>query len=233
RDDTINLVLSHIFINGGKESESERVLQVGGALTVEPFALPEKAHYVALGHLHRPQAVKNAPCPAYYSGSPLAYSFSEADYSKQIYIIEAHPESEPNIEAVLLNCGKPLRRWSAKNGLEEALRWCEEGRDLNAWIDLEVFTDRPITMEEQKKLRELNPGILNIRPILTTDINREYSFENRESKRIDELFREFYSYKTGMNVSDELIDTFLEIMNDQEEQESLDDGGDEIETKIS
>jgi exonuclease SbcD len=36
RADTVNLALSHLFMNGGKQSESERVLQVGGALTVEP-----------------------------------------------------------------------------------------------------------------------------------------------------------------------------------------------------
>ena len=42
RDDTINLIVSHLFMLGGKESDSERTLQVGGALTVDSNVLPVK-----------------------------------------------------------------------------------------------------------------------------------------------------------------------------------------------
>ena len=232
RDDTVNLVVSHLFLKGGKESESERVLQVGGALTVDPSVIPSKAHYAAFGHLHRPQRVKNAPCPAYYSGSPLAYSFSEADYTKALYIIDAAPGAETDVKELYINCGKPLRRWVVKNGLDEAMIWCEEGRDSNAWLDLEIHTDKVITMEEQKRLRELNPGIINIRPVVKSEERMAESFENRESKRIDELFKDFYRHRTGMEVSEELLITFLEAMNAEEEQEPA-AGGEGDETKIS
>jgi len=231
RDDTVNLAVSHIFMKGGKESESERTLQVGGAMTVDPCCLPSNAHYVALGHLHRPQEVKNAPCPAYYSGSPLAYSFSEADYCKAVYIVDAVPGAEAKVEEVFLNCGRPLRKWSAKNGIEEALRWCEEGRDSNAWIDLEIYTDRVLTMEEQKLLRELNQGIINIRPVIRSELEEVIEYENREGKKIDELFKEYYKFKTGTEVSEELLETFLEVLNaDEEENEG---GGEDIASEVS
>ncbi|HHW47663.1 MAG TPA: exonuclease SbcCD subunit D [Clostridiaceae bacterium] len=229
RDDTVNLVTAHIFLRGGKESESERTLQVGGAMTVDPCSLPSNAHYAALGHLHRPQEVKNASCPAYYSGSPLAYSFSEADYCKAVYIVEAFPGKEAKIEEVFLNCGRPLRKWSAKNGIEEALRWCEEGRDCNAWIDLEIYTDRVLTMEEQKLLRELNQGIINIRPVIKCEIEEVIEYENREGKKIDELFREYYKFKTGTEISEELMEAFLEIINTDEEE----NGGEDIASEVS
>lgn len=234
REDTVNLAVAHLFIRFGKESESERVLQVGGAMTVDPGVLPGNAHYVALGHLHRPQRVKDAPCPAYYSGSPLAYSFSETDYSKALYIVNAEPGREPEIRDVLLNCGKPLRRWIAKNGLEEAMQWCQESRDINCWIDLEIYTDRAITMEEQKKLRELNPGIINIRPVVKSPAQQVMNYENRENKRMDELFMEFYKHRTGMEVSEELMVSFLEVLNSEEREESEDiTGGEGDEAKIS
>jgi len=226
RDDTVNLAVSHMFLKGGKESESERTLQVGGAMTVDPAILPENAHFVALGHLHRPQRVKNAPCPAYYSGSPLAYSFSEADYSKALYIVEVIPGSEPSVEEKYLSCGKPLRRWVAKNGIEEAFEWCEEGRDTNAWIDLEVHTDRVLTMEEQKTLRGLNPGIINIRPVIKSDIEETAGYENREGKKLDELFRNYYKYKMGIEISEELMGTFLDVLNQEEKDEDIQAGGD-------
>ena len=136
RADTVNLALSHLFMNGGKQSESERILQVGGALTVEPGVLPARAHFTALGHLHRPQQVKSAPCPAYYSGSPLAYSFSESDYAKALYIVDAEPGKPADIRELYLSCGRPLKRWVAVNGDGRGPKMAAEGRDKNAWIDL-------------------------------------------------------------------------------------------------
>jgi exonuclease SbcD len=214
RKETINLIMSHLFIAGGKESESERTLQVGGALTVKPDMLPSNAHYAALGHLHRPQQIKNAVIPAYYSGSPLAYSFSEANYSKAVYVIEANPGKEAYIEEILLDCGKPLRRWEAKQGIMQAIEWCEMGRDKNAWIDLEISTDRPFSMEEQKKLRRLHPGIINIRPKLKA-MEEELLFENRENKKIDELFKEFYKAKMGIEISKELMSVFVDVLSSE------------------
>ncbi|HOE56613.1 MAG TPA: exonuclease SbcCD subunit D C-terminal domain-containing protein [Bacillota bacterium] len=232
RDDTVNLIVGHLYLRDGKTSDSER--QLGGALVVDPGQLPD-AHFIALGHLHRPQRIKSAPSPAYYSGSPIAYSFSETDYSKVVYIVDAFPGKESEVREVYLNSGKPLKQWRAKNGIEEALRWCEEGRDRNAWIDLEVYTDRALTMEEQKKLRELNPGIINIRPVIADEKESTISFESREGKNIEELFRDYYRYKTGMAAAEELLATFLETVNGDMEKESDETmlGGEDIETQVS
>lgn len=78
------LVLGHAFVAGGVESESERALSVGGSSLVDLSAFGG-AGYVALGHLHRPQRVGTGE--AWYSGSPLAYSFSE-EHEKQVRIVE-------------------------------------------------------------------------------------------------------------------------------------------------
>lgn len=217
RDDTVNLAVGHMFLMGGKESDSERTLQVGGAMTVSPEALPEGAHYAALGHLHRPQEIKNAPCPVFYSGSPLAYSFSEDGHSKAVFIVDASPQKKAEIKPVYLNCGKPLRKWFAKDGINQALNWCEEGRDKNAWIDLEIATERFLTIEEQKKLRALNPGIINIRPRLKTEETATHQMYDRENKKIDELFKDFYRYKTGSDIPEELMEVFVELINEEEE----------------
>jgi exonuclease SbcD len=222
RNDTVNLVVSHIFVKGGWTSESERTIQVGGAMTVDPKVLPKEAHFVALGHLHRPQRVKDAPCPAFYSGSPLAYSFSESGHSKAVFIIDVVPGNEPIIKEEYINSGKPLVKWEAKKGIEEAIKWCEEGRDSNAWVDVEIYTDRPLMMEEQKRLRELNPGIINIRPKIITETSQIEEIESRETKKVDELFKDFYKYKTGMEISEELMSIFLEVLNSEEDDELKD-----------
>lgn len=199
-------------------------------MTVHPEVLPAEAHFVALGHLHRPQRIKTASCAVVYSGSPLAYSFSEADYSKAVYVVDAIPDRDAEIKEVHLNCGKPLRRWKAKNGIEEALAWCEEGRDPDAWIDLEIHTDRVLTMEEQKRLRELRPGILNIRPVIKTEAAEIAGYENREARKLDELFKDYYKHRTGVEISEELMTAFLEVMNGEDEAEG---GGEGIASKVS
>lgn len=227
REDTVNLVVGHLFLLGGKESDSERTLQVGGALTVDPAVMPAKAHYAALGHLHRPQEIRHAPCPVFYSGSPLAYSFSEAEHSKAVYVIDAVPGEKASITPVYLDCGKPLRRWVADEGIAQAIQWCQEGRDKNAWVDLEIITDRVFTTEEQRTLRMLHPGIINIRPRLRQDAGETYSPEAREGKRMDELFRDYYRYRMGAEIPQELMEAFIEIMNENA------DGGDTDETEAS
>jgi exonuclease SbcD len=233
RNDTVNLIVSHLYLRDGRTSDSER--QLGGALVVDPCRLPDNAHFIALGHLHRPQRIKSAPSPAYYSGSPLAYSFSETDYSKVVYIVDAVPGRESEIKEVYLNSGKPLKQWKAKNGIMEALRWCEEGRDMNAWIDLEVYTDRALTLEEQKLLRELNPGIINIRPVVTDEKESMIDFESREGKKIEELFRDYYRFKTGMEAAEDMMESFLEVINDNQEDdlEEIQPGGEESEAQVS
>jgi len=222
RDDTVNLIVAHLFLMGGSTSDSERTLQVGGAMTVEPSTIPEKTHYAALGHLHRPQQIRSAACPTYYAGSPLAYSFSEADYAKAVFIVDAEPGREAEVKPVYLDCGKPLKRWCADRGIGQALEWCEQGRDLNAWIDLEIITDRVLTADEQKTIRSLHPGIINIRPRLITDETEQLAAVSREGRKIDELFKDYYKYRMGVDIPDELMQAFIEIINDDSEES--DDG---------
>lgn len=97
---------------------------------------------MALGHLHRPQTIKRAKTAARYSGSPLAYSFSEAGYAKSVTVVEAKPGGEAKWEEIFLSSGKPLVKWKAQ-GLSEVHGWLDEGRDRNAWIDLDIhLTDQ-------------------------------------------------------------------------------------------
>ena len=216
RDDTVNLIVAHLFLLGGSTSDSERTLQVGGAMTVNPGIMPEKTHFAALGHLHRPQEIRNAVCPVFYAGSPLAYSFSETEYSKAVYIVDAMPGEKAVVTPVYLDCGKPLRKWVADEGIGQAIKWCEEGRDPNAWIDLEIVTDRVFTGEEQKSLRSLHPGIINIRLRLKTEEVEILSPQSREGRKIDDLFSDYYKYRMGTDMPEELMKAFIEVLNDED-----------------
>ncbi len=82
------VVLAHAFVAGGARADSERDISVGG-VEVVPADIFASVDYVALGHLHRAQEI--AP-GIRYSGSPLAYSFPEADQVKSVTLVDLDAE---------------------------------------------------------------------------------------------------------------------------------------------
>lgn len=211
KPETVNLAMSHIYVLGGLECDSERPIQVGGAYTVDPSALSIGAQYTALGHLHRPQAVKGEGIIR-YSGSPLAYSFSEAGQAKSVMMIDVAPGGAPALEEVHLSCGRPLVRWKAKGGLEEVHRWLDEGRDADAFIDLEISLNESLSLGEIQRLRRSRDGFVHIRPIYP-EMEREELRQERSGLPVSELFRRFYQRQTaGAEPEDELVQLFLELV---------------------
>ncbi|MGO2754940.1 MAG: metallophosphoesterase family protein, partial [Brachybacterium alimentarium] len=82
------VVLAHTFVTGGEASDSERDLSVGGVDSV-PAGVLGGIDYLALGHLHGCQDLTAAVgAPAWYSGSPLAFSFSERTHRKSVLLVE-------------------------------------------------------------------------------------------------------------------------------------------------
>ncbi|MGV7117624.1 exonuclease SbcCD subunit D [Paenibacillus kyungheensis] len=215
RSDTVNLAMSHIYALGGVESDSERPIQVGGAYTVDPSALYTGAQYTALGHLHRAQAVKGEGIIR-YSGSPLAYSFSEAGQAKSVTMLDIAPGGVPQIEEIFLTCGRPLVRWKAKGGLTEVYQWLEEGRDRNAFIDLEISLLEALSMSDIQSIRKAYSGIVNIRPVYP-ETEAQQSFAERAQLPVHELFRKFYERQTGgATPEDRLVELFLELIDEDE-----------------
>ena len=86
------MLMAHVFVSGATASDSERNITVGGVDSVPAELFSNSGlDYLALGHLHRPQKITIPTKPttesqfhldrtpqARYSGSLLAYSFSES-----------------------------------------------------------------------------------------------------------------------------------------------------------
>ncbi|MFC6886475.1 MULTISPECIES: exonuclease SbcCD subunit D [Actinomadura] len=91
-----SVVLAHAFVTGGEASDSERDISVGGASYV-PAGVFEGVDYVALGHLHGRQRMTDR---VRYSGSPLAYSFSEERHVKGSWLIDLRDDGALGAEFV-------------------------------------------------------------------------------------------------------------------------------------
>ncbi len=147
------VVMSHTFASGGITSASERELSIGG-LGAVPLDLFDGFAYTALGHLHGRQIL--AP-NVRYSGSPLPYSFSEANHSKGAWLVD--------IDASGVQAVTPVE-WAADRRLavlrgpleellaDEGLAWAE-----GAYCQIKL-TDNDRPAQAMERLRERFPDTL-------------------------------------------------------------------------
>ena len=214
---SVNVVMSHLFVAGGLESDSERPIQVGGAYTVSPAAFPSSAQYVALGHLHRPQTMPHPETAIRYSGSPLAYSFSEAGQAKSVTIIDAKAGEKAAVKELVVKSGKPLVLWRPSSAAE-LFAWLEDGRDRHCWVNVEIEVDDVMPMEDIQRIRKAHDGIVHIRPQLRGLQEERDEQMAMANLPIDQLFIKFYERQTGGAAPDEeLIKLFFTLVGEQEE----------------
>ncbi|WP_336157306.1 exonuclease SbcCD subunit D [Amycolatopsis sp. VC5-11] len=110
RPETRSVVLAHAFVTGGEASESERTIAVGGVEQV-PGSVFDGVDYVALGHLHGPQTLAEH---LRYSGSPLAYSFSEARQRKSVWFVDLDATGLAEVRRHELPVPRPLATLSGE-----------------------------------------------------------------------------------------------------------------------
>jgi exonuclease SbcD len=106
--DTVNLITAHLTVIGGTMGGGERDAHTIQAYAVPSTVFPSNAHYVALGHLHRRQALI-APCPVRYSGSPLAIDFGEEENTPSVTIVEVSTQRAAKAREVPILAATPLR----------------------------------------------------------------------------------------------------------------------------
>ncbi len=115
-DKGVNILLTHLFVvkKGEKmpeEPEDEKpILHIGGTQAIYSENIPSQIQFTAIGHLHRKQEVSGGNSPVLYSGSPLAYSFGEANQDKFVLILETQPGQETQYKPVKLQYGKNVVR---------------------------------------------------------------------------------------------------------------------------
>ncbi|MGW4828222.1 exonuclease SbcCD subunit D [Amycolatopsis japonica] len=147
---TRSVVLAHAFVTGGEPTESERTIAVGGVEQV-PGSVFDGVDYVALGHLHGPQTLAEH---LRYSGSPLAYSFSETRQRKSVWLVELGADGLAEVRRHEL----PVPRHLAmlRGELAELLSDPEHDGLTEHFLSFTV-TDRVRPIDAMRKLRERFP----------------------------------------------------------------------------
>lgn len=204
RDDTINICMSHVFTIGYEGDSSERSTQLGGSYLLDAAIFPQKAQYIALGHVHKPQKVHGTNGKARYSGSILPYHSDEVKTAKQCNLVKLRIGQEPTITPLLFSNPKPIERWYC-NGYEEARGKCKENQDRNCWVFLKIKTEEVILEDQIKELKSLKRDLIEITPVFPNAEDVEKEEVIRQEENVVELFKNFYKNTKNIKASQEIL----------------------------
>ncbi len=138
REGRVVIATGHLTAVGGTLSDSERTVHIGNLGSIAANQFPKTFDYVALGHLHVPQAVGGRETIR-YSGSPIPLSFGEAKTQKQVRILEITEESVEQREVFIPVFRRLIRLKGDVDGLRRALGEIEiKDGELMPWLELSV-----------------------------------------------------------------------------------------------
>ncbi|MFJ7677882.1 exonuclease SbcCD subunit D [Peribacillus sp. NPDC097198] len=214
-----NVLVGHAFVLGGKTSDSERVLSVGGSgcVTADLF---DAFDYTALGHLHSPDAIRHQK--VYYSGSLLKYSFSEAKQNKSLSIVEMREDGNFEIR---------YRSLTPKYDMREISGTMEELLDVTFYQNQKVDDYLKITLNDEgslidpiNRLRQVYPNVLHLeRKWDLTDLRRKKSYSSVKDERKSEidLFETFYQEMTDREFDSQKQELMVSVIEAVKKEEAL------------
>ena len=202
------ILLAHQFVTGSETCESEEI-SIGGSDNVDA-AVFDGFDYVALGHLHGPQ---NVGCPRIrYCGTPLKYSFSEADHHKSVTVVKLGAKGDLELEIRPLLPRRDLRIIQGTFA-EMTEKSFYESTAADDYLQI-ILTDEEDVPEALGRLRQIYPNIMK----LTYDNTRTRSShiidsaENVQRKSPLELFEELYELQNNQPMSGVQRDFALELI---------------------
>ncbi|MFC9459262.1 exonuclease SbcCD subunit D [Streptomyces sp. NPDC056637] len=183
---TRSVVLAHAFVTGGEASDSERDITVGGVAAV-PSGVFDGVDYVALGHLHGSQVISER---VRYSGSPLPYSFSEADHRKSMWLVDLDADGFAAAERVDCPVPRPLAR--IRGDLADLLARPDLTAHEESWVEA-TLTDPVRPDDPMARLTERFPHTLSLafdpqRAPEDPDVSYAQRLKGRDDQQIAEDF---------------------------------------------
>lgn len=211
-----NVLAAHQFVTGAGRCDSEEV-SVGGLDNVDADIF-DAFDYVALGHIHGPQHVGRETLR--YCGTPLKYSFSEANQQKSVTIVELKEKGNTAIQTIPL---MPLRDLRKIRGtyMEVTARSFYQDQNTEDYIQV-ILTDEEDIPGAMEKLRCVYPNLMRLEyDNKRTRENREIEGASPEEEKSElELFEELYELQNNEEMSQiqrEFMEAFILKQKEGEE----------------
>lgn len=211
RPDAVNLLCLHTHLDGAVFTGSERRVHLGDDWAAAPQALPPTAHYIALGHIHKPQDVI-APSPAVYAGSPLQLDFGEAGEAKSFVRIDAVAGRPARIARVPYRGARPLAVVRAT--LDELVARRDE-LEAAGWLKVIARLAAP-DPDLSRKVRALYDNVVTVDfecPVADEEVGAAPTL--RDAAPAD-VYRAWFARQHGRPVDDALVQAFDDLMAEAE-----------------
>lgn len=194
-----NVLVAHQFVTGAGRCDSEEVA-VGGLDNVDGSVFG-RFDYVALGHIHSPQSVGRETVR--YCGTPLKYSFSEAEQEKSATIAELREKGQVILSTVPLRPLHDMRR--LRGTYQEVMsRPFYQGTDTGDYVQITLMDEEDIP-DGMQRLRTVYPNLMQL--VYDNSRTRQdravEAAEEAERKSELELFGEFYELQNNQPMSGE------------------------------
>lgn len=195
-----NVLITHQFVTGADRTESEEI-SVGGTDNVD-VSVFDDFDYVALGHIHRPQNCLSERVR--YCGTPLKYSFSEANDKKSVTVVELKEKGSLDVRTTDLVPKHEMREIKGKYEEITAKSFYENTTYQTDYMHI-TLTDEEDIPDGVGKLRSIYRNLMK----LDYDNKRTRSnaqitgAENVDEKSPLELFSDFYELQNNQPMSDE------------------------------
>ncbi|MEX0750144.1 MAG: exonuclease SbcCD subunit D [Dehalococcoidia bacterium] len=206
-DDTINVFVGHMLIDGSEigEGGGERKLHIGHNFAVNAGCIPATAHYVALGHVHKRQAIV-AQSPTFYAGSLLQLDFGEGGQKKYVNVVDAKPRQPADIRPIEITGGRGLQTVT----LDFDDLTSHAGKYGDDYLRVIVRADRPLpSLFEQ--VREVLPNALDVAFERTDESAQTASDASKHGLAPYELLARYYRERHSAEAPEALIALFNEL----------------------
>ncbi len=212
-----NVLVTHQFITGAEQSESEEV-SVGGSDNVDVSVFAD-FDYVALGHIHGPQNIGSERVR--YCGTPLKYSASEAGHHKSVTVVEFGEKEHLATHTVPLI---PRRDMVCLKGTYAELTlksFYENTTYPEDYVHI-TLTDEDDIPDAIGKLRVIYRNLMTLKyeNTRTKTVSHVNGAEDVEHKSPLELFAELYELQNGAPMSAEQTAFMTELIENIWEEEA-------------
>ncbi len=178
-----NVIVSHQFVTSAVLSDSEE-MNVGTLDNIDGSCY-SAFDYAALGHIHMPQTVRSKSISdksmIRYSGSPLAYSFSESDsVDKSVTVVQMKEKGKTSIQTIAL---EPLHKMrTIKGSFDELINDAGLIESCkNDYLKV-ILTDDTGIMDAMSRLQKVFDNVMTL--------EYEYMREQTDETLIDEVHAE-------------------------------------------
>lgn len=181
-----NILISHCFVDGAIESESERPLSIGGSDRVSHQHFVD-FDYVALGHLHQPQYKGEEFIR--YSGSLMKYSFSEQHQKKGMTLVEFDLNGFKS--ATHIDLVAPHQMRIIEGELDAIISGAKTDPQSNDYLLVRLM-DKHAILNPMEKLRAVYPNVLHLeKPGMLIGVEQQMAAAKLARSEVD-MFRDFF-----------------------------------------